>query len=96
MTIFAGIIVYLMVFWTLLFAVLPWGNKTPEKLETGMAGSAPAKPRIKEKFLICAGLSAFVWLIIFVLVHYGVLDFYELSREMVTEDRALHNGEGTQ
>lgn len=96
MTIFAGIIVYLMVFWTLLFAVLPWGNKTPDELETGMAGSAPAKPRIKQKFLICAGLSAVIWLIIFVLVHYGVIDFYEISREMALEDKAIHNIQGAE
>lgn len=88
MTIFAGIIVYLMIFWTLLFAVLPWGNKTPEKIEEGMAGSAPAKPRIKEKFLICAGISALVWIVVYLLVTFGVIDFYAISHDMMNEDKA--------
>jgi len=57
-----------------------------------MAGSAPAKPRIKQKFLICAGLSLVIWFIIFLLVHYGLIDFYEISREMVEEDKVLHKG----
>jgi len=90
MTIFAGIIVYLLTFWTLLFAILPWGNHAPEKLEKGMAGSAPARPRIKEKFLICAGVSAIVWLIIYALVHFQVIDFFEISRQMVMEDKARY------
>lgn len=88
MSIVAGIIIYLLTFWTLLFAILPWGNHTPEKLEKGMAGSAPARPRIKQKFLICAGLSAVIWVIIFALVQFEVIDFYEISREMVMEDKS--------
>ena len=88
MSVVAGIIVYLMIFWTLLFAILPWGNHAPAKTETGMAGSAPARPRIKQKFLICGGISAVIWVIIFALVQFEVINFYEMSREMVMEDKS--------
>ncbi|MEM9468792.1 MAG: DUF1467 family protein [Pseudomonadota bacterium] len=87
MNIFTAIIVYFLTFWTLLFAVLPWGNKTPEIPEEGMAGSAPANPHIKEKFIVCAILSLFFTGIIQLLVVYEVIDFYEISREMMLEDR---------
>ena len=51
-----------------------------------MAGSAPANPRIKQKFLITFIISTIIWLIISTLIYLGVIDFYEISREMVKED----------
>ena len=86
MTIFTGIIVYLLVFWSLLFMILPWGNHASESPEAGMAGSAPANPRIKQKFLITFVLSWVIWGIIALLIHIEVIDFYEISRQMVEED----------
>lgn len=86
MTILGGVIVYLLVFWTILFAVLPWGNKAKEVPEAGMAGSAPANPRIKQKFLITLGVSTVIWLVIMTLIHLQIIDFYEISRQMVEED----------
>ena len=86
MTIFTAIIVYLLVFWTVLFGVLPWGNKARDVVEEGMAGSAPANPRIKQKFLITFGISTIIWLIIVILINMEVIDLYEISREMVKED----------
>lgn len=86
MNIFTSVIVFLLIFWTALFAVLPWGNKAADKPEVGMAGSAPANPRIKQKFLITLGISIVIWLIISALIHFEVIDFYEISREMVKED----------
>lgn len=87
MSIFTGVIVYLLVFWTVLFMVLPWGNQAKDKTETGMAGSAPANPRIKKKFLITFVISAVIWAIISILIHMDVIDFYEISRQMVVEDK---------
>jgi len=86
MTIFTSIIVYLLVFWTTLFAVLPWGNQAKDVPETGMAGSAPANPRIKQKFLITFIISTIIWFIISILIYLGVIDFYEISRDMLKED----------
>ncbi len=86
MNIFTGVVVYLLVFWTVLFTVLPWGNHPKETPETGMAGSAPANPRIKKKFLITFVISIVVWGIIALLIHYEVIDFYEISRQMMAED----------
>ncbi len=86
MSIFTSIIVYLLVFWTTLFAVLPWGNQAKDVPEVGMAGSAPANPRIKQKFLITFIISTIIWLIIQTLIYLEVVDFYEISRQMVKED----------
>lgn len=86
MNIFTGIIVFLLIFWTLLFTVLPWGNRAKDDPETGMAGSAPANPRIKQKFQITFVVSIVIWVIIALLIHFEIVDFYAIARNMVAED----------
>lgn len=88
MNLFTGIIVYIMIFWTVLFAVLPWGNKPADTVEGGNAGSAPANPRIKQKFIITAIVSAFLWVIIATLIHLNIIDFYAIAESMKQEDLA--------
>ncbi len=89
MTIFTGFMVYLMTFWTVLFCVLPWGNKRHENEEEGLAGSAPANPRIKQKFIITALVSAIIWGIIFALVEMQIVDFRGIALQMAKEDGRL-------
>lgn len=88
MNIFTGIMVYMMIFWTVLFVVLPWGNRAPEYPVNGQAGSAPINPRIAKKFLITAVLSTLIWVIIWWLVRIEVIDFYAIAQDMVAEDKA--------
>jgi predicted secreted protein len=49
---FATGVTFLLVWWLVLFTVLPFGARPPDQVEPGMAPSAPAKPRIALKFLI--------------------------------------------
>jgi len=86
MSIVTAILVYFLVFWTVLFAVLPWGNGRSEAPEDDASGGAPARPRIKEKFLITFAISGVISAIIYLLIHLNILDFYEISREMMKED----------
>jgi predicted secreted protein len=89
MSIFTGIIVYLLLYWTALFAILPWGNKAAEIPEDGQWGGAPINPRIKQKFLITGVIAAVLWIIVFFLIHYGVIDFRGIARHMAEEDHIL-------
>ncbi len=86
MNAFSGFVVYVMIYWTLLFAILPWGNKAPDVPEEGMAGSAPINPRLKQKFIITGILSAILWLAVFILIKMDVIDFYDIARQMSQED----------
>jgi predicted secreted protein len=88
MNLFTGIIVFLMIFWTVLFMILPWGNKAEDMPEKGMAGSAPLNPRVKKKFIITFLVSIVIWGIIAALIHFEVIDFYEISRQMLEEDES--------
>lgn len=86
MSIASGIVVYLILFWTVLFTVLPWGNKPDERKNTADMGGAPANPRIKQKFMVTAIISAIIWGIVFALIHFEVIDFYAIARQMTEED----------
>ncbi len=88
MSIFTGIVLYLMLYWVCLFAILPWRNQPPENIETGHSTGAPANPRIKQKFFITAFVAAAVWLFVFTLIKIDVIDFYEIGRQMSEEDLA--------
>lgn len=86
MGVFSGIVVYLIVFWTVLFTILPWGNRAHGEEGRGFAGSAPAQPRIKKKFLITGAISAIIWVIIYFMIDYNVFDLFDMGRLMAEED----------
>jgi predicted secreted protein len=54
---FATAIVFAIVWWLVLFMVLPFGAAPPDEVEPGMASSAPAKPRIGLKLAITTVLA---------------------------------------
>jgi predicted secreted protein len=65
---FATAIVFAIVWWLVLFMVLPFGAAPPDEVEPGMASSAPAKPRIAVKLAITTVLAVLltglaVWLV---------------------------------
>ena len=68
MTWFTGILVYLVVWWLVLFTVLPWGNKPPENPEPGHAASAPERPRMWLKAAVTSAIAAVIWLAIYLAI----------------------------
>jgi predicted secreted protein len=64
------IAIYFVVWWTILFAVLPWGNRTQAEegtIEPGSVPSAPVKPRLVIKAIATSIIAAlivagFTWL----------------------------------
>lgn len=57
MGLYTGIITFSIIWWTVLFVVLPIGIRVPEETEPGMATSAPSNPDVKRKLLIVTGVS---------------------------------------
>ncbi|HYG84907.1 MAG TPA: DUF1467 family protein [Azospirillum sp.] len=74
--------VFFTVWWTVLFAVLPWGVRTPEQPEAGMADSAPQKPNLLLKFAVTTVLSAVITLGIWLVVDSGIINFREMAKRM--------------
>lgn len=70
MPIVAGIMVYFVIWWVVLFAVLPFGVQIDGNVEKGFASSAPNNPHLGWKFLVTTLVAAFIWGIIqFIMVY---------------------------
>jgi predicted secreted protein len=75
MTLFGGIVIYVICWWMVLFAVLPWGNRPPDTPEPGHATSAPEKPRLALKFLVTTGIATVIFLMIWWLMESDLISF---------------------
>jgi len=60
--------VYAIIWWVVLFAVLPWGVKVPDKPEPGHATSAPERPLLWRKAAVTSAISAILWLAAYFLI----------------------------
>jgi predicted secreted protein len=72
-----GIIVYVLVWWITLFAVLPLWVTPAEPDDPGHAAGAPQRPRMLLKMAITTVVSALIWLAIYLLVKSPWLSFRE-------------------
>lgn len=64
MNIVSGFVLFVIIWWTVLFAVLPFGVRTADQPEAGHATSAPVAPMIGRKMLITTAISIVLWAII--------------------------------
>jgi len=63
-----GIVVYILVWWVTLFAVLPlWVNPT-EPGDIGHAAGAPQHPRLRLKLALTTAIATVIWLGIYIVV----------------------------
>jgi predicted secreted protein len=72
-----GIVVYVLVWWITLFAVLPLWVTPAEPDDPGHATGAPQQPRLVLKMAITTVVSALIWLAIYLLVRSPWLSFRE-------------------
>lgn len=70
---FAGAIIFIVIWWVVLFTVLPWWARAPKKPDAGHADSAPENPRIGLKFLITTLISIVLWFIVIALISNGII-----------------------
>jgi predicted secreted protein len=76
-----GIAVYVIIWWTVSFAVLPIGVRTQGEdgiVVPGTPESAPTAPRLVRVVVATTVISAVVFAVPWALVHYGVVDLREL------------------
>ncbi|MFZ3238592.1 MAG: DUF1467 family protein [Stellaceae bacterium] len=65
---FTGLIVYVLVWWIALFAVLPLWVAPADPDDLGHASGAPKQPRLMRKAVVTSLVAAVIWLAIFALV----------------------------
>ena len=81
MSISFAVAIYLLIWWTLLFAVLPLGLRTQGEDGTVVPGtpeSAPTAPRLLRLALLNTVISALVFAAMWAAVRYGVVDLQQL------------------
>ena len=75
----AGVFVYLICWWLVLFTVLPWGVKVPDQADPGHATSAPSNPRLVRKLVITTIIAAVVWGLIDLVMLSGWISFRDTT-----------------
>ncbi|PPD27318.1 MAG: hypothetical protein CTY20_12970 [Hyphomicrobium sp.] len=73
MSIPLGVALYFLIWWVVLFAVLPFGLKTQDEdgdVVPGTPGSAPAKTRMKWIFAVNSVVAALVFAVVWVVITY--------------------------
>ena len=71
------IAVYLTIWWTTLFAVLPLGNRTFREMgiepPPGADPGAPVNPNLKRKFFTTTWVSAILFALLWTVLHFHVI-----------------------
>lgn len=73
-----GVMVYIVLWWTVLFAVLPLGVRRVEKPGTGEEHGAPERPELLRKAIITSAVAAVFWVVFFALHRADVFSFRRL------------------
>ena len=78
MDIFTIIVTFVLTWWVVIFAVLPFGNAPDANPALGHAPSAPANPRIRQKLIITTIISLVITAIIVCIIHFSGFSFREM------------------
>ena len=70
-----GLMVYLVIWWTMLFTVLPLGVRRVENPGRGQDHGAPEAPRLLRKVIITSLVAAVLWLVFYYVHQADVFDF---------------------
>jgi predicted secreted protein len=73
-----GIATYVVIWWIVIFAVLPFGIRPAEEGDIGHAAGAPANPRLPLKAAVTTAVSAVIWLLVYWATSAGLVDFHDL------------------
>lgn len=73
----SGITVFVVIWWLVVFMVLPWGNRPipQEDADKGHAPSAPVKPRLVLKMAITTVIASIIWLAVYWFIDSGLVSF---------------------
>jgi predicted secreted protein len=82
MSIVTALAIYFIIWWMVLFAVLPWGVRSQREsgeLALGTDPGAPAAPRLGRKLLWTTVIAAIVFVLLQVIYRYRLITFDDLA-----------------
>ncbi len=90
----SGVVVFIMIWWTVIFCVLPLWVKRDKRGPEITASGAPENPQIGRKLAITTGISIVLWLGVYALIQSNAISFREIAKNMAAEQQYLdHKGE---
>ena len=75
MGVVSGVVVFVMIWWVVLFTILPWGVYPEAQPLPGCAIEAPAKPQLKLKLWVTTLISLFIWFIVWWIIDADIIHF---------------------
>lgn len=85
MTIFTGICIYLTIWWTVLFSILPLGvtSHAEAGIDKGDGGDpgAPVDPKLKRKVLTTTIISTAIWIVFLCALQFKLIHLPELPAD---------------
>jgi predicted secreted protein len=82
MSLTTAIAIYFIIWWVVLFAVLPWGVRSQHESGTVVPGTdpgAPAIPRLMRKLIATTVVASIVFALCFVIYEYRLISLDELA-----------------
>lgn len=82
MGVMTGFAIYLTIWWTVLFVVLPLGVVTHAEAGIDPKGGAdpgsPVNPNLKRKFFTTTWIACIVWAIVWAIIHFHLINLSDL------------------
>ena len=75
-------VVFIIIWWIMLFMVLPWGVSRTENPEAGHDPAAPARPMLVRKLLITTGITIVLFGILYGVIDAEILSLQDLSAKI--------------
>ncbi|MBM3558636.1 MAG: DUF1467 family protein [Alphaproteobacteria bacterium] len=69
----SAITVFIVLWWLVFFAVLPWGIRRDDAPQTGNDPGAPAKPNLLRKAMVTTAIAAVLFCGVYVVIAGGLL-----------------------
>jgi predicted secreted protein len=78
----SAVVVFIVIWWLVLFMVLPWGVRRTETPEAGHDPGAPAKPMLWRKAAATTAISVVLFAIVYVVVEYELISLRDLGVDL--------------
>ncbi|MGE3770759.1 MAG: DUF1467 family protein [Bdellovibrionales bacterium] len=82
MTWFSGAVVFIIVWWVVIFTILPLGVRRNDRSVPGTDAGAPQTPDLGRKFAITTVITVVIWLVIYAVVESDIVSFREIAEGM--------------
>lgn len=71
----SGIVLYVIIWWLVIFTVLPWGIRQAEPGSPGAEHGAPVNPLIWKRVLWTTVIAAVIWILVFWIIQSNLISF---------------------